>query len=1010
MFTKCLLCFLIILIAAIDGYAQDRFDSWTTNDGLPQNQINGITQTRDGYLWLTTFNGLVRYDGVRFKVFNPGNTKGLNTNRMLNLIEDPDGNLWITTEHSGVIRFRNGEFITYTFKDGLPDNRVSIRLFKQETASYPIFYSPKGIVKFLDEKFTPCNEGELGPFEGISFQTSPTAAWYVESNGLHKVENGREVVHLPISGFKPESFFKIFEDRQGNLWLRMTTGELKRYREGVITTYSIEDGSLPHSVFSFCEDRQGNNWFGSLGGGLGLFKDDKFIYLTTDDGLLTNKINSIYEDREGNLWIGTSGGLNRLRDYIITTYSKKDGLSSDNIYPIYQDSKGDIWIGSTPGLTKYSNGVFSQYDEIDRDLVLHTAVKSIMEDREGNLWFGLEVGIVRTKDEQIVYKNREKPFFDRPVRAIYQDKAGIIWFGTERGLIKLKDGLFTAYTAENGLAGNFVSAIYEDSGGTLWIGTQFGLSAMRGESFRNYGEKEGLSGYLVRAIYEDSDGVLWIGTYDGGLNRLKDGRITSYTTKEGLYDNGVSQILEDETGNLWMSCNLGIYRVQKRELNELAEGKIKTVTCVAYGERDGMLASECNGGGQPAGTKARDGRFWFPTVKGVAVLDPAAVPRSNQPPPVVIEEILVDNETVPYGGMLTIQPGKENFEIHYTALSFIMSNQCKFKYKLEGYNNDWIDAGPRRTAYYSHVPPGNYNFIVRGANRDGVENLEGVKIPITVVPPYWQTWWFKTLMVCTLVAAVLIFYMWRVAALKRERAAQEVFSRQLIESQENERKRLAAELHDSLAQSLLVIKNRALLAMRALNKESNTFEQLNEITTTTDLVIDEVSEISYNLRPYQLDKLGLGRAIEVMLERVSGSSGIIFTSDIDAVEGLFQQQAEISIYRIVQECVNNVVKHSGASEANLKIERDTREIRIIICDNGKGFDREANNLKRSMKSGFGLTGIAERTRMLGGKHSIQSKPGAGTTITIQINLLDIRYEDADNHSISRRSSNISERA
>jgi len=370
----------------------------------------------------------------------------------------------------------------------------------------------------------------------------------------------------------------------------------------------------------------------------------------------------------------------------------------------------------------------------------------------------------------------------------------------------------------------------------------------------------------------------------------------------------------------------------------------------------------------------------------VSVFEPLAVPLSDQPPPVVIEEILVDNETVPSGGLLTIEPGKENFEIHYTGLSFIMSNQCKFEYKLEGYDNDWRDAGTRRTAYYSHVPPGNYTFIVRGANRDGIKNLEGARIPITVVPPYWQTWWFRTLSVCALIASILIFYIRRISALKRERVAQETFSRQLIESQESERKRLAAELHDSLAQSLLVIKNRALLAMRTINKETNTFEQLSEISTTTDQVIDEVAEISYNLRPYQLDNLGLGRAIEVMLERISDSSGIIFTCDIDAVEGLLPQESEISIYRIVQECVNNIVKHSGASEANLRIEKDSGEIIIKINDNGKGFDREAVKAKQSMKSGFGLTGIAERARMLGGKYMIESTPGHGTEITIQVNF------------------------
>jgi serine/threonine protein kinase len=558
---------------------------------------------------------------------------------------------------------------------------------------------------------------------------------------------------------------------------------------------------MPHSLF---EDRRGNLWFATSNKGLALFKDDKFTFLTTADGLLDNTIWAIYEDPESNLWIGTSGGLNRLRDYIINTYSKSDGLSNDNVYPIYRDSKGDIWIGSTPGLTKYSNGIFTRHDEIISDLIGRN-VKSLFEDREGNLWLGFEAGIVRVKDGRAVYKNRDGPFFDTGVRAIYQDRAGVIWFGTEKGLVKFKDGVFSSYKMENGLAGNFVSVIYEDRSGTLWIGTQFGLSAMRDGEFHNYAEKEGLSGYLVRAIYEDTDGVLWIGTYDGGLNRLKDDRITSYTTKEGLFDNGISQILEDDRGYLWMSCNLGIYRVKKRELNDLDEGKTKTITCVAYGKRDGMLNIECNGGGQPAGIKARDGRLWFPTVKGVVIFDPEAVLKSKEPPPVVIEEILVDNETAPSGGLLTIQSGKENFEIQYTGLSFIMSDQCKFKYKLVGLDSDWIDAGTRRTAYYSHVPPGDYNFIVIGANRDGVWNLDGARVAVSVLPPLWRTWWAYLLYMAGLAGVGYSSYRYRLNAVEKryhiERASEIGEKNKELEGKNEELKSKNEELIESRKQA-----------------------------------------------------------------------------------------------------------------------------------------------------------------------------------------------------------------
>lgn len=1023
MFARSIICFLIILFAALftaqEGHAQHPFDSWTTEDGLPQNQIGDIIQTQDGYLWMTTFNGLVRFDGVRFKVFNPGNTKELNTNRLVKFTEDPDGSLWITTESSGIIRYKDNHFKTYTTKDGLPDNFVSIRVFKQERSFYLVFYSPKGAVKFINEEFLPCSADEISPYAGYGFQTSLTTAWYPLKDGFHKIENGREVAYLPITEFNPEVLSILLEDRDGSLWFRTATGELKHYQHGIINSVYLKGtNTVTPVIMTLYQDRQGTIWGASFFG-LVIFKDNTFSYLTTKEGLLDNSVRVIYQDRENNIWVGSNGGLNRLRNYFITSYSKADGMLNDNIYPICQDSKGDIWIGSTIGLTQYKDGKFIDRSELVHHLkenqLLPQGVRSIMEDREGYLWVGLAtMGIIKVKDGQIVYKNRDGLFKDNGSNAIYQDHNGVIWFGTNNGLIKLKDSVFTLYTTEQGLPGNYISTIYEDRNHNLWIGTQFGLSVMHGESFRNYGKNEGLSGFLVRTIYEDSEGVFWIGTYDGGLNRIKDGHITSYTTNNGLYDNGASQIFEDKRGNFWISCNAGIYRVKKLELNEFAEGKLRSITCVAYGKGDGMLDSECNGGVQSAGIRARDGRFWIPTVKGVAVFDPDSVPISDQPPTIKMEEILVDKEPIAPGDTLTLQPSNENLEIHYTSLSFIMSNQCKFKYKMEGLDRDWVEVDTRRTAFYSHIPPGNYIFTVIGANRDGVWNSEGAHINVIVVPPYWRTWWFSALVAGMLVSMILLFYMRRVAILKEERIAQENFSRQLIDSQENERKRLAAELHDSLAQTLLVIKHRALLTIRAISKNGNVMEHLNEISATTDMAINEVSELSYNLRPHQLDRLGLPRAIEAMLERITGSSGIIFSTKIDAIEGLLTEQDEIGIYRIIQESVNNIVKHSAATEADVELQRDGQELKITIADNGKGFDYEAINDKRAdgkfTKSGFGLKGIVERAKILGGRPVIASKSGTGTTITIQVSLRKIKDEGSDHHSHSRRSSSGAQRA
>jgi signal transduction histidine kinase len=310
---------------------------------------------------------------------------------------------------------------------------------------------------------------------------------------------------------------------------------------------------------------------------------------------------------------------------------------------------------------------------------------------------------------------------------------------------------------------------------------------------------------------------------------------------------------------------------------------------------------------------------------------------------------------------------------------------------LIGLDSDWIEAGTRRTAYYSHVAPGAYTFEVVAANRDGVWSEHPAQIRIVVVPPFWRTWWFTLLIVSAVVAAAVLLYSRRILVLKRAHAAQEAFSRQLIESQEAERKRIAAELHDSLGQNLLVIKNRVMLAMRAAN--DGTLEQLTEVSSATDLAIDEVSEISYNLRPYHLDRLGLARAIEVMLRRVSGSSGIRFSTDIDELGSLLDQGSEISLYRIVQESVNNIVKHSMATEAQVSIKKNVGDIEIKVRDNGRGIDRDSQSSEMRSAGGFGLIDIAERVKMLGGRHSLQSVRGAGTTITVQISLPERKDED-----------------
>lgn len=433
-----------------------------------------------------------------------------------------------------------------------------------------------------------------------------------------------------------------------------------------------------------------------------------------------------------------------------------------------------------------------------------------------------------------------------------------------------------------------------------------------------------------------------------------------------------------------MSCNRGIYRVSKQDLNAFANGKSATITSVAYGKADGMLNVECNGGMWPAGIKTKEGKLWFPTQDGIAVIDPQTVRINPQPPPVVIEAAFVDRLPTAIQGALTIAPGKENLEIEYTALSFIRSEQIRFRYRLEGLDSNWIDAGSRRTAYYSHLPPGTYTFHVIADNSDGVWNTVGQSLEVVVQAPFYRTWWFITLEVFLVTALVVLALFYSISQLQRAQAVQKAFSQELITSQENERQRIASELHDSLGQRLIVINNLVQLSIKSQNKGITPgVEAMQEISEEVGVAIQETREISYNLRPFQLDRLGLTKAVEIVARTVGNASSICITAQMDNIDEALPKDLRINFYRIVQESLNNIMKHSQATEVNIHITRNKERVILSIRDNGIGFN-PANRPSKGGKSGFGLTGMEERAHSLGGNFRVRSAPGQGTVMTVEI--------------------------
>ncbi|HWO01837.1 MAG TPA: two-component regulator propeller domain-containing protein [Blastocatellia bacterium] len=982
-----LLSVAILLAFPPDAAADDsyRFDVINTNNGLPQNTIRAILQTRDGYLWFTTFDGLVRYNGARFEVFNKANSKGINSNRFMSLYEDVDATLWIGTEDGGLTHYANGRFRTYTLDDGLPSNVVDGLL--RTSDGELLVVTPRGMARLQGERFEPASADDYRFAPDLVIQGPSGDTWYRTGEALQRIRDGRITSYA--SQGRGRAFEPVYEDRQGRVWMTFgpynSPGQLWMLKDEVMTRFSARDG-LPGAFFrSICEDREGTMWFGTTNG-LIRFKDGSFTTYTTKDGLSSNWIVSIKEDREGTLWIGTEdNGVMRMTRKVLTTISEKDGLRGKVFYPIIEDHSGSIWVGSQ-GVNRLKDGKFTYYPlntapQYVRMRRLYAGISSFGEDREGRLWIGHESGLYRFQNEEFTYDQqmttRGLPY------AIFQDSKGAFWFGFSGWLTRYHNGEVKDFSREDGLQA-WVQPIYEDRQGRIWIGTYGGLARYVDDRLVFLTEKDGLSSNRVRAIYEDSDGVLWVGTYDGGLNRYKDGRFTSYTTKEGMFSNGVFAILEDQRGNFWMSSNQGIYRVSKQQLNDFADGKIKKIDSVSYGRADGMLNTECNGGRHPSAIKTRDGRLWFPTFDGIAVVDPEAVTFNDVPPPVVIEHVMLDQEELDVRLPIEVKPGQDNLEVHYAGLSFMKPEHMQFKYRLEGLDADWVEAGNRRVAYFPHLPGGKYVFHVIAANSDGVWNEVGAMLTVTVIPPFWRRPVFVALASLSLVTILVLVFRRRIIRLQRAKEAQEAFSRQLIASQEQERKRIATGLHDSLGQQLLVIKNWAMIELSATREDGSSREGLNEISTTASQAIEEVREIIYDLRPYQLDKIGLASTIRFMVEKVAAASKVNFDVAVDDIDGLFSYDSEITLYRVVQECVNNIVKHAHATGARVAIERNGSSINITIEDNGCGFEQEAARASDSRSGGLGLTGITERVRILGGKRTIESSPGAGTTIAITI--------------------------
>jgi ligand-binding sensor domain-containing protein/AraC-like DNA-binding protein len=730
--------------------------AWTVDDGLPINSVNTIIQTPDGYLWLGTEAGMARFDGIKFEVFNHENTPAFSNDIVSSLQVDRCGTLWIGTRGDGVIRYKNG-----TFKAISSNSRIlgkEVWCIKESLDGSIWIGSNAGLCRFANNSFTriPLLEKSTNSNRTVRslLEDRNGHTWAgTDTDGLLLIKKRGDEFQAESMGLVGIEIFTLFEDRKGAIWIGTNENGLFRYWGDQRDYFSTKDGLTNPSIGCFYEDRFGNLWIGTQGGGINLLpagSDHITVYPNQGD-LTGNYILNFYQDREGTLWIGTNGGgLNSLRETEITTYSTKNGLSHNNIYGIFQDSKNRVWIGTKGyGVNYFKDNRF--YTLTTRDGLSSDSVVSFAEDLSGAIWFGtLGGGIDRYQNGRFEVFDARRGVLNNAFRAVYVDPEGRILAGSVKGdILELRNEKFTKIADVK----YRVNTLLRDSKGILWAGT-FGSGLCRinaNGKIDVFDEKNGLSNNVVTCIHEDRLGIFWIGTIKG-FNRFQDGKFSILLKKDGLPDDTSYWIMEDHNADFWVSSNRGIYCLSRTEVESFFKGALQKVTPSVFGKEAGMRSIECNGANQPAGCKSRDGKMWFPTTDGVSVIDPKDIGRNKPRSPVVIEKIMLDGECCPVSKNMTFPPGKNNLEIHYTALSFIVPGKILFKYKLDGFDKKWLDPGSNRTAYYTNLPPGKYVFRVIARSSYGVWNDSGAQVSFYLKPKLYQTLFFKIILIALIVS------------------------------------------------------------------------------------------------------------------------------------------------------------------------------------------------------------------------------------------------------------------
>ena len=993
---------------------------WRTDSGLPQNTVHSILQTRDGYLWLGTDGGLVRFDGIDFLTFDAENTPQLASDTVYDLQEDASGRLWISTA-AGLLSYRNGAFAAYTMAQGLPAATV---WFSYQDRRHRIWAITPAGPAFLNGKSFAAVAGAqaAGPLNRHALAEDATGMlWLGGGSGLLALDLRPATPRLALHLLNGVAVGAVEPDPQGNLWIGTAEG-LERYAHGALGAVPIAILPARTEVTALDLDAAGGMWVGTPSGVVHMVNDraslllrpnglavDRFsrdrqgvLWITTERGLFRlagnklqsfapdsalagNRVLSMYEDREGNLWVGTdSGGLNMLRDQSFTTFTTQDGLSGNLVRCGLQSSTGELWIGTDgAGLNRRTSTGFAHFTTADG--LSSNVILSLAAGAGGDLWIGTPDGLNllhpgRGSKGTVERFSSADGLPDDFIRSLYTDRDGSLWIGTRHGLAHRVGGKFTTYSSLDGLGSDFIGAILRDDlGGDLWIGTSGGLSRLHDGVFTNVTVLQGLSNNIVTAISQDRQGALWLATNGGGLNRLRQGAIQAFPSSAKALPGTIYGTLEDASGHLWLSSQTGIFRVTIAQLDAYAGDPASSIAVTAYGTADGMNIRECSGGGHPSAWKLADGSLWFATLDGVSFLDPEHAPENRVPPPVVLEKVLVDDQvrSLDVRGLdqeLTVKPGANRLEFQYAGLSFEAPRKVEYRYRLQGFDHDWIEAGTRRAAFYTNLPPGKYRFRVLAANNNGVWNTAGASFDLRLLPHYYQTYWFYAALVLASLLLGYLAYRWRVRQVEAQWGA--VLA---------ERGRLAREIHDTLAQGFVGISVQLELVARLLaSSREAAIEHLDQARALVRASLTEARSSIWDLRSAGTAAEDLPARLSKSCTRITSSSPAKVYLQVRGTYRPLERKIEEELLRIGQEAVVNAVRHAAATRIDVQLIYEGARVSLRVEDDGCGFQPSPDSA--GPEGHFGIRGMQERAGQIDAALVLESRPGGGTRVSVEAPL------------------------